>query len=137
MAELTASYKQFGLGAGMEVLEGNGTKGFATPLATLHKFQGWADKFLTTPANGIEDVYVNATTNLKAIGGLDTLGLVLGYHDYQAEHISADYGSEWDASVMAKFKKLGFMLKYSDYNEGVLAIGARHEKIWMQVEFIW
>ena len=28
---------------------GDGT-GFVTPLATLHKFQGWADKFLSTPA---------------------------------------------------------------------------------------
>ena len=137
MAELTASYKQFGLGAGMEVLEGNGAKGFATPLATLHKFQGWADKFLTTPVNGIEDVYANATASLKAVGGLDTLGLALAYHDYQAEHISANYGSEWDASVAARFKKLGFMLKYSDYNQGVLASARDTEKIWMQIEFIW
>jgi hypothetical protein len=136
-AELTASYRQFGLGAGIEVLEGNGAKGFATPLATLHKFQGWADKFLATPANGIEDTYVNATANFKAIGGLDSLGLVLGYHDYQAENISADYGSEWNASIAAKFKKLAFMLKYADYSEGVLASARDTEKLWMQVEFIW
>ena len=136
-AELTATYRQFGLGAGMEILDGNGTKGFATPLATLHKFQGWADKFLTTPANGIEDAYVNASASLKAVAGLDTLGLVVSYHDYRAEHISADYGSEWNASIAARFKKLAFMLKYADYNEGVLATARDTEKMWMQVEFIW
>jgi hypothetical protein len=27
----------------------NGEYGFATPLATLHKFNGWADQFLGTP----------------------------------------------------------------------------------------
>jgi hypothetical protein len=137
LAELTATYKQFGLGAGIEVLDGNGVKGFTTPLATLHKFQGWADKFLATPPNGIEDVYVNATASLKAVGGLDTLGVVLSYHDYNAEEISADYGSEWNASIAAKLKKVSFMLKYADYQEGVLASARDTEKLWMQVEFIW
>ena len=136
-AEFTASYQQFGLGAGIEVLEGNGVKGFTTPLATLHKFQGWADKFLATPPNGIEDRYMTATTNLKAVGGVDTLGLVLGYHDYRAEHISADYGSEWNASIAAKMKKVNFMLKYADYQQGVLASARDTQKYWMQVEFIW
>ena len=37
-------------------------KGFTTPLATLHKFQGFADKFLTTPANGIRDTYIELAT---------------------------------------------------------------------------
>jgi hypothetical protein len=136
-AELMAGWKQFGLGAGIEVLEGNGVKGFTTPLATLHKFQGWADKFLTTPANGIEDRYVTATTNLKAVGGLDTLGLVFSYHDYQAQHVSADYGSEWNASLAARLKKVSLMLKYADYNQGVLASARDTEKLWMQVEFVW
>ena len=137
LAEVTASYKQFGLGAGMEVLDGNGAKGFTTPLATLHKFQGWADKFLATPANGIEDTYVNVVANLKALGGLDTLGVVLSYHDYEAEQVSADYGSEWNASIAAKLKKVSFMLKYADYQQGVLASARDTEKFWMQVEFVW
>ena len=52
LAELTATFRQFGLGVGhgdhgRQLACG---KGFTTPLATLHKFQGWADKFLTTPA---------------------------------------------------------------------------------------
>jgi hypothetical protein len=137
LAEVTATFKQFGLGGGMEVLGGNGAKGFTTPLATLHKFQGWADKFLTTPANGIEDTYINAIANLKAVGGMDSLGIVLSYHDYAAEHISADYGSEWNASIAAKLKKVSFMLKYADYSQGVLASARDTEKLWMQVEFIW
>jgi hypothetical protein len=137
LAEVTATYKQFGFGVGMEVLDGDGIKGFTTPLATLHKFQGWADKFLATPVNGIEDVYANATVNLKAVGGLDTLGLVLAYHDYNAEEVSADYGTEWNVSIAAKVKKVAVMLKYADYEEGVLASARDTEKLWMQVEFIW
>ncbi len=34
---------------GYEVLEGDSVQAFQTPLATLHAFQGWADKFLATP----------------------------------------------------------------------------------------
>src|SRR5690349_6448806 len=58
--ELTATFKQFSLGYGIERMEGDGVKGFTTPLATLHKFNGWADKFLTTPINGLDDQYLTA-----------------------------------------------------------------------------
>ena len=70
---------------GRQRLAGTAGKGFTTPLATLHKFQGWADKFLTTPANGIEDLYANASVNLKGVGMLDTLAFIVSYHDYDAE----------------------------------------------------
>jgi len=60
LIEAGLAYKAFSLGAGYEVLgadEGVAFTSFQTPLATLHKFQGWADKFLTTPPNGIQDFY--------------------------------------------------------------------------------
>jgi hypothetical protein len=136
-AEVGATFRQFGAALGIEVLEGNGVKGFTTPLASLHKFQGWADKFLATPPNGIEDKYINATATLKGVGPLDTLAIVLSYHDYEAEHISADYGSEWNTSIAAKWKRVNVMLKYADYTQGVLAAARDTDKFWTQVEFIW
>jgi hypothetical protein len=135
--ELSATFKQFGLGAGIEVMEGNGVKGFTTPLATLHKFQGWGDKFLATPPNGMEDKYVNATLTFKGVGAIETLGLIASYHDYSAEAISADYGNEWNMSVAAKYKRVNVMLKYADYEQGVLASARNTEKLWMQMEFVW
>ena len=50
--------KGWRIGGGYEVLgadDGAALTSFQTPLATLHKFQGWADKFLTTPPNGIRE----------------------------------------------------------------------------------
>ena len=42
--------------SGYELLGSDGvTVAFSTPLATLHAFEGWADKFLATPAAGITD----------------------------------------------------------------------------------
>ena len=141
-AELTGTFRQYSLGVGAEVLEGNGLpllagKGFTTPLATLHKFQGWADKFLTTPANGIEDIYATGSATLKGVGVLDTLSFIASYHDYQAEQISADYGEEWNLSLAAKIKRFNVMFKYADYTQGVPTAGRDTEKLWMQLEFIW
>ena len=51
-------YQQVGFRVGWERLSGSEREGqFQTPLATLHAFNGWADKFLSTPVNGIEDLY--------------------------------------------------------------------------------
>jgi hypothetical protein len=136
-AEFNAIFRQYSLGVGTEILEGNGVKGFTTPLASLHKFQGWADKFLATPPNGIEDKYVNLGATFKGVGSLDTLGFVVTFHDYEAEHISADYGKEWNASIAAKIKRVNVMLKYADYEQGVLPTARTTEKLWAQVEFIW
>src|SRR5688572_6617018 len=88
MAELTATFRQYSLGVGKEIMEGDlvapgVTKGFTTPLATLHKFQGWADKFLTTPGNGLEDLYATAGVTLKGVGALDTVAAVVSFHDYE------------------------------------------------------
>ena len=136
-AEGSVTWKQFTLGAGAEFMEGNGVKGFTTPLATLHKFQGWADKFLATPPNGIEDRYGSLGVTLKGVGSLDTLSLVAAYHDYDAEHIDADYGNEVDLSLAAKYKRVNLMLKFADYRQGVLPTARDTQKWWGQVEFVW
>lgn len=49
---------------GMESLgsDNNQTSAFQTPLATLHKFNGWADKFLATPGAGLEDTYLSLSS---------------------------------------------------------------------------
>lgn len=137
LVEGSVTVKQYGLALGVENMEGNGVKGFTTPLATLHKFQGWADKFLATPPNGIVDSYATLSATYKAVGGLDSLAVVVGYHDYEAERIDADYGSEINISLAGKFKKVNAMLKFADYDGGVLASARDTKKLWMQVEYVW
>jgi hypothetical protein len=74
----------------------DGLQGFRTPLATLHAFQGWTDKFLSTPSGGIDDVY--ATVKFKA-GQWNLTGV---YHDFSAETGSIDYGTEFDLAAGTK-----------------------------------
>jgi hypothetical protein len=100
--------------ASYERLGGDGTYGFQTPLATLHSFQGWADRFASgTPAAGIEDLYVTVS---RRIGGY---GLTAVYHDFAADSGGFDYGSEIDALATKTWGKVDFMLKFADYRADV------------------
>lgn len=85
--------------AGLEVLEGGRVagEGFRTPLATLHAFQGWADKFATVSTNGslagIEDFYVSVLANAAPFQ------LTLTYHDFDAESGGGSLGREADIAA--------------------------------------
>lgn len=111
LAEIGGKYKGWLLKASHEMLEGDGTFSFKTPLGTNHAFQGWADQFLNTPAQGIEDNYLT-------LAG-DVLGakLVVSYHDFKTDTDSLDAGDELDIMLEKNFAKhytLG--IKYADYN---------------------
>ncbi len=88
-----------------------GEQAFRTPLGTLHKFQGWTDRFLATPVNGVEDFYVTA----KVRGG--PVVLTLAFHDFQAERGGADYGHEFGASLTWAIRdNFDADFKYADYS---------------------
>ncbi len=134
-AELTGTLRQWSLGVGVEILEGDGVKGFATPLATLHKFQGWADKFLNTPPNGIDDRYATLGYATRGAGILDSLSATAAYHRFEAERGALEYGKELNLQVQAKWHRLSGTLKYADYRAERFATDTK--KVWAQVEFIW
>ncbi|MDX1480533.1 MAG: alginate export family protein [Woeseiaceae bacterium] len=85
------------LGAGVEVLGSDNGEGFRTPLATLHAFNGWADRFLATPSAGLVDVYLQ--------GGFEAADwqFRLRYHDFEADAGSSDFGQEFDLSASRQF----------------------------------
>jgi hypothetical protein len=133
MAEVTATYASYNFTAGLEVLEGDGVKGFTTPLATLHKFQGWADKFLTTPVNGVEDTYVNASVTLPA--PFERLTLLASHRWYAAQRGGSPYGSEIDLQLEAKWQRFSGLIKYAAYDADALFTDTT--KYWIQLEYAW
>jgi hypothetical protein len=140
LAELTGTFRQFSATLGQEVLEGNGAVGFATPLATLHKFNGWADKFVATPVVGIDDRYASLGYSMKGIGLLDTASVTLAYHVYEAERGAADLGDEVNVQVQAKWKRVLGTLKYADYDATPIAATAAYQdtvKFWVMVDYVW
>ncbi len=89
-----------------ESIEGDGVNSMQFPLATLHAFDGWADKFLTTPANGLVDMNIGVTYVAKSENKcLDGAKAQIVYHDFSAERGSVDYGTEWDALAEQTFEK--------------------------------
>ena len=99
---------------------------FRTPLATLHAFNGWADKFLSTPDAGINDLY--ATVKGKA-GKWNLTGV---FHDFSAESGSADWGTEIDLSAGRPFsERYGILFKAAFYDADQHA--ADTTKFWIMV----
>jgi hypothetical protein len=138
--ELTGTYRQYSLTLGQETMEGNGTVGFSTPLATLHRFDGWADKFLTTPVNGIDDRYAGVGYLMKGVGVLDTLSANVFYRDYESERLAQDLGTEVDLQLQAKYQRFVGLIKYADYDAktGQTPVTYRDTaKFWVQFEYVW
>jgi hypothetical protein len=93
-----------------------GLGSFATPLATLHKFNGWTDQFLGTPQQGLKDVYL--TVSGKLAGGK----WAATYHDFSADVAAADGDDLGDEINLIYSKKIGEHYyagaKYGDYSAG-------------------
>lgn len=103
--EASLSVSPFTGKLGYERLGGNGTIAFSTPLATLHKFQGFADVFLATPATGLEDLYGAISYDWKEAPFGTNVKLFATYHDFQSDLGSLDLGEEFDAGMAVKINK--------------------------------
>lgn len=124
-----ANYRTYGLRVGWERLSGSEEDGqFTTPLATLHAFNGWADKFLQTPTNGISDLYA------RADGPLGPIGIVLVYHGFKPATGSGTYGSEFDFqfTYRAAWRQL-FGFRGARYNAEDHSTSAT--KIWLYTQW--
>lgn len=117
-----------GLRIGFEQLASNGRRAFQTPLATGHAFNGWADRFLTTPANGLNDLH------LKVDGPLGKCRYLVAAHRFDADRGSADYGTEFNAQIAWPFATgWNALAKYADYRSD--GFGQNVRKLWLSVEY--
>lgn len=111
---------------GIDVLGSDNGVGFSTPLATLHKFQGFADKFLGTPGLGVEDIYLTAKTKISNIK------LAATYHDLSSNKGGVDYGTELDLVAAYSFNKnYSVLFKYASYDADSHASDT--DKLWLQL----
>ncbi len=147
-----ATYMNFDLGANIsgiliggnyEVLSGsdsNGKTKFTTPLGTNHKFNGWADMFLSTPNGGLADL--NARLGYKTKGFGKLLGV---YHMFSADTAMAtssgtgnDLGSEIDVvyvNAIPGVKNLKGLVKFASYSKGEVEGYANKQVAWLQLDY--
>jgi hypothetical protein len=126
----------FKLGAGYEVLgadKGMALTAFQTPIATGFKFEGWADKFLTTPPDGVRDLYGNLGYGWKEAGPFKALTLQAVYHRFASDRHSRLYGDEIDLLASAKLGKTSLSARYADYQADGFATDTR--KFWLQLDW--
>jgi len=101
---------------------------FQFALGTNHAFNGWVDKFLNTPADGLQDLMI------RLDGPLGPLVWQVRYHDFRADTGGTRYGSEVDllASYSAPWKQT-FALKGGFYSADGFSRDA--SKIWLWTSY--
>lgn len=132
-AEGTLSFKDLSLTAGYEKLGSDNGRGLQTPMATLFKFNGWADVFLTTPTTGLQDVYGGVSYKFSGVKALPGLNAGVTYHRFDSDVGSIDYGDEWDAQLGFSVGRVALLARYANYNRK--GFGVDTEKLWLQAEF--
>ena len=117
--------------AGVEVLNGDGAAAFQTPLATLHKFNGFADIFAgATPPGGLQDRY------LRLYAPILGTRLTVTAHDFRDDDGDRDYGREIDAELNWRIDSHWLIgLKYADYRDDTFAADTRKGWLWVQADF--
>ena len=89
-ANLSKKFGAIKATAGLEYLGADNGRGFAFPLATLHKFNGFADVFLNTPAGGLSDAYLSIGTELAGVK------FAAAYHYFWDDGFDVTIGQEFD-----------------------------------------
>lgn len=124
------------VGVGYEILgadKGAALTSFQTPLATGFKFQGWADKFLVTPPDGVRDLYASVGWDWKAIGPLRAVTLQGAYHNFRSDRAGRSYGNEVNLLASAKLGQLTAAARYAHYDADGFATDT--DKFWLQLDW--
>ncbi len=120
------------IGATYELLgSDDGGKQFVTPLATAHKFNGWADAFLDNGGpKGLQDLFFSVSPILPW-----KLKSQLVYHEFWRADGGTHLGSEFDALLSRPFNQhLTGLTKFAWF-DGKSRGPADRWRMWFQLEF--
>ena len=138
LADATLAVRGWSLNAGYEVLgadRGAALTSFQTPLGTNFKFQGWADKFLTTPPDGVRDLYAGGSHGWKKVLGADAITLTGTWHRFRSDRNGQHYGQEVDFLASAKVRRTTVSVRYAHYDADAFATDT--DKMWVQLDWAY
>ena len=148
-ADLAGTFDIYTAKVDYEQLEGNGFRGFTTPLATTHSFQGWADAWVQPLGgnkgfvDGLKDLNFtfNVKPRFKATYFFNS-DFLIRYHDFDDQRTGADLGHEWDAQFLAAITpKLTAAIKYAQFERvktvpiGTATPPPSRTKVWFTLEY--
>ncbi|MGN8000949.1 alginate export family protein [Sphingomonas sp. 22176] len=138
LADAALDVRGWTLNTGYEVLGADGGRAltsFQTPLGSVFKFQGWADKLTVTPPNGVRDFYAGGGYGWKKLGRIDALSLQAVWHRYQSDRLNQHYGDEWNLLATAKLRKTQLSARYARYEADRFA--ADTSRFWLQLDWTY
>lgn len=104
-----------------EVLGGGPVQAFQTPLASLRKFQGFANVFLRTPLNGVVDKEVNFAWKAGTISNFNRVSFKVMHHWFSAQRGDANYGTETDVMLEGTYRGNVVSIGVAVYNANSFA----------------
>ena len=115
---------------------------FRFPAATLHKFQGWTDKFLIAPPTGVRDAWISVSGK---VGGATVTGV---FHDFRPDVevllqnaqsrslLWDDHGTEVGLAITYPLRdNLGLLFKVAHYSARDYATDTT--KAWLMFDWKW
>ncbi|MDP6980361.1 MAG: alginate export family protein [Myxococcota bacterium] len=121
------------LGVGWELLgSDDGDHVFTTPLATAHKFNGWADVFLNNGgATGLRDLFVSVSPKLPC-----KLSGTFVWHNFRTDDGNDKLGNEYDIIVKRPINEhLSVLTKAAIFEADSDSALNDIWRIWMQADF--
>ena len=128
-------FDNFNMRIDQELLSSNNSKyAFQTPFGTNHLFQGWVDKFLATPVEGIRDTFVTATYRFNDFVFFADYHVIKSDDDFHtvgsgAATNGSKFGKEWNVAATWNIDKNWMTkLEYGRFTEDdkytLLPVGA-------------
>ncbi len=122
---------------GYERLDTDDGNALQAPVSTAHKFNGFTDQFLTTPATGLQDFYFAVAYRVPGARWWSGINLKGAYHQFWSGDGDIDYGDEWDIGVFKSFKseagQFDVGLQYASYSADSFASDT--DKLWFTLRF--
>ena len=106
-----------------------------TPLATLHKFNGWADLFLTTPNTGLQDLYLGAAYKFDGVKLLPGLNAAVTWHKFDSDVRRPRLRQRMGREPGLQARPLRHACQVRELRRQGFAVDT--EKFWLQVEFAY
>jgi hypothetical protein len=132
LGSIAADAERFSLGIRFEILGSGGAQSFQTPLGTLHAFQGAADVFLTTPAEGVRERSAFVEWRAGRIGPFQSVALAASGLSFQSANGETNLGREFDAGLRANLSGATLSAKVADYTAA--GFGSDVRRIWLTIE---
>ncbi|RZF63044.1 hypothetical protein EWE75_18235 [Sphingomonas populi] len=142
LGEATLSRKALSGTLGYEVLgaarggaAGTALTSVQTPLGSIFGFQGWADKFATTPPDGVRDGYATLGATWKHAGLVSSYGIGATVHRFDSDRAARHYGDELDLIAQAKIARYTVAARYAHYRADTFATDT--DKLWLSVDWVF